>query len=142
MNLKVGNDIIKAAHYINLAAHPDYRGHRIHVKLYDTTIDDLAKTAVHTGCGFTNNKSYLLAIRKGFLDISNKRKLIRVFNWANIRKTRINNNFCAKLCAVNGSMLNMLFIRASKAPGIKGLTITRVPRFDNRINEFWTRVSN
>jgi hypothetical protein len=138
MNIKIGKDIIKAAQYINLLTHPDYRGQRIYLKLFNTAADDLAKIAVRIGFGFTNDNSYLLAKRRGFLHIPAKRQFVRIFNWANIRKTPIKNKIISRLCTLIGNGLNILVFRASRPPPIKGLTITRISRFDERINEFWT----
>ena len=39
-------------------------------------------------------------------------------------------------------MFNKLFFKASKTPVVEGLTITQVSCFDERIDEFWARVSS
>jgi GNAT superfamily N-acetyltransferase len=142
LNLKVGNDIKKVAYPLDLMTQPDYRRQGIISTLEQNARDELAKVGINITIGFPNDISYLVATKLGDFDIAARRTMIRVFKWENTLKKRISNKFFLKFCTINCYMLNKLLFRASKTPVVKDLTITQVSCFDERINEFWARVSS
>jgi GNAT superfamily N-acetyltransferase len=142
VNLKFKNNIIKAVHSLDTATHPDYQRLGIMLTLSRKMFDELAKNAINIIYGFPNEIAYPNDIRLGFYDIAAMRKMIKVIQWENVLKTRINNRLFIKLLAVSGIVLNKILFRTSNPTSIKGLSIAQVSHFDDRINEFWTRVSS
>jgi hypothetical protein len=141
-NLKFGNITVKASQNINLEVHPDYRRQGIFLSLEKKALENLAKEAINITFGFPNDASYPGHIESGWLDIADTRKVWKPLGWENILKTRINNKCLLNLCTIFTSMLSKLMWRASEVPVVKGLLITKVSSFDDRINEFWIRVSS
>jgi GNAT superfamily N-acetyltransferase len=138
---KVGDKTKTVASGFDLSTHPGYRGQRIYLQLFNSMIDDMATTEVLNGFGFTNEASYRLALRRGFIYVPS-RKFIKIVNWRNIGRTWTGSNLLLPLVAMGGAIFNALFYRSSRVAVIKGLSITIVPRFDTRINQFWNKISN
>jgi L-amino acid N-acyltransferase YncA len=141
VNLKVANDIIKVPILLNSMTHPDYRHQGMMLTLRRNALDELAKTGMRITFGFPNEASLQINRKLGYFHLATMRKFIRIFKWENALNTQINNKFFLKLCALAGNAFNKLFAKDSKAPVVKGLAITQVSNFDERINEFWARVS-
>ena len=141
MNLKVGNDIIKAAQFMDSVTHPDYRRQGIITTLTRNLQYELKQNGVHILYGFPNALSYQINKKLGAFDIAAMHKMIKVFKWESALRKRISNQFLLKLCAMVGNLLNNTFLRVSRAPAVSGLSISKVSCFDERINEFWDRVS-
>src|SRR3990170_4537340 len=55
---------------------------------------------------------------------------------------RIKNSFFLNLFSRAASPAIKTLYRTKKSPAIPGLTITRVPSFDDRIDDLWQRVSS
>jgi hypothetical protein len=77
----------------------------------------------------------------GSLDVDLRKKMIRIINWENVLKRWISNKFLLRLGVISANTLYKIICRAPKAPVVKDLVITQVPRFDERIDEFWNKVA-
>lgn len=140
--IKIGNDIKKAAHCLDTLTHPDYQRQGIMLTLFKATIDELAKQETDILYGFPNEMSYQNNIRLGFFDVRFRQKMIRVINWESFLRRWISNKFFLRLGALGVNTLYKIVCRAPKVPVVKGLAITQVSCFDERIDEFWARVSS
>jgi hypothetical protein len=137
---KMGDKTMKVASGFDLSTHPGYRGQRIYLQLFNSMIDDMATTEVLNGFGFTNEASYRLALRRGFIYVPS-RKFIKIVNWRNIGRAWTGNKLLLSMLALGGSIINLLFFHASRVAKVEGLSITKVLHFDNRINQFWDKIS-
>ena len=140
-NFKVGNNVIKTALLLDSSTHPDYRRQGINIILSKKARDDLSKSGVQLTVGFPNEATHKKNMKLGFFDVHGEKKMIKVFKWDNALKIWNSNRLFLKLGAFAGSMINNLIYRASKRPVINGLEVTQVPRFDERIDALWDRVS-
>jgi RimJ/RimL family protein N-acetyltransferase len=141
VNLKVGNDIIKVPILLNSMTHPDYRHNGIMLTLRKNALAELAKNGMPITFGFPNEASLKINQKLGYYHLTTMRKFVRIFNWENTLRTQVSNKLFLKLCAAAGNALNKLRIRDSEISNIKGLTITQVSEFDERVNKFWAKVS-
>jgi GNAT superfamily N-acetyltransferase len=141
-NLKVGDDLVKAAQSIDESTHPDYRRQGIMSSLQRYAFDEGVKNSTNIFYGFPSDMAYSKDIKIGYFEVSDMQKILGVLNWERALKIRISNKLLLKLCTIFASMSNNLLRRASKVPVVRGLSITQVSCFDERINEFWSRVSS
>jgi GNAT superfamily N-acetyltransferase len=139
---KIGNNMINAAHSLDTATHPDYRRQGIMLALSRKTFDELSKNGVHVIWGYPNKLAYANDIRLGFHDVAAMKPMIKVLRWDSLLKTRIRNRLLLKCCFIGGNVFNKLLFFTRNSASISGLNISRVPRFDSRINEFWAKVSS
>jgi hypothetical protein len=66
---------------------------------------------------------------------------MRVFKWQHYLRTWTGNKLALAISTAAGNAASNIFFRASKTPDVQGLTVTRVSRFDERVNEFWDGIS-
>lgn len=144
MKMKVGNKILKASKNLDLMTHPDYRYQGIFSKLERHALDEAEKEGVYITFGFPspNTASYPGHIKSGWFDVGTMRPMFKPLNWVSVLKTRIKNNFLRSLVAIGASLVLKGFARTQGSPTMEGLTITQISSFDDRIDDFWARVSD
>jgi hypothetical protein len=86
--------------------------------------------------------AYSKDIKLGYFKVANLRKIYRILNWQNIVKTRTGTKFFLNMYVNVARMASNTLWRAPKVPVVKGLLVTRISNFDERIDEFCARVSN
>ena len=141
VDLKVGNEIMKACQNIDFMVHPDskYRGLFL---LERRALREAEEEGLHISFGFPTVAARPGFMKAGYFEIAFMRPMIKFFNLKNVVQTRIHNKYLAKLCAVTASPLLRTIYRARTSPAIEGLKITQVPSFDDRVNELWAKVSD
>jgi len=143
VKMKIGNETVAASQSVDTMTHPDYRRQGVFEVLANKTYEQAAEEGIHVVYGFPNKYSYPGFVKKlGWFDVGTTQTLFKPLNWGNALKIQISNKFLLKLLSIGGGLGQKVFYRARKAPIIEGLTITQVSAFDERINEFWTRVSS
>lgn len=141
--IKVNTKVVTGFQAINALTHPDYRGQGIYKKVMKEVIAEASNDGASFGFTFPNDNSYPIAVKKlNWIDIAPKRKLVKVLNWDNVLKTRISNKFFFKVCTIISKIFDNTIFKISKVRVGRGLSITKVSCFDERINEFWARVYN
>jgi len=142
VRMKVGNEIIVAGLDGDTMTHPDYQRQGVAGILGNRVHAEAEKKGINVVYGFPNEANRLVHIKKlDWFDFATMRFLMKPLNWGNALKLRIKNKFLLKLGAIGGNLLVKVFYRTKKAPIVEGLTIYEIPSFDERINEFWDRVS-
>lgn len=141
INMKIGSEVVKAHQAGNLMTHPDYRNQGVSSTLERTSLDELESDGVNIGLNFPSEAEYPRHAKQGYFYIATTRILFRPFNWRNTLKTRTRNKLLLSLGTIGGNILQKVVYRARKAPAVEGLKITPISSFDERINEFWDRVS-
>lgn len=142
MSIKFENEILKVCQNIDLMTHPDYRGQGIFSRLERRALDEVSSKGVYITIGFPNRAAYPGHIKSGWFDIAPMRVMVKPLNWNNTLRMKVSNTFLAKLCGIGASLVDRIFYRSQKPPVVEGLSVTQVPSFDDRINEFWTKASS
>lgn len=143
VRMKVGSEVIASCHSADTMTHPDYQRQGISGALGKKIDAEAEKNGIAIVYGFPTKINRLVGIKKlNRFDFATLQILVKPLNWGNVLKMRIKNKFLSKLGAIGGNLLIILFYRAKRAPIVEGLTISQVSSFDERINEFWDRVSN
>ncbi len=141
--IKIGTEVVTGFQAIDTMTHPEYRRQGIYETLARTSFDQASKEGIHIGFRFPNKTSHLIAITKlGWFDVAPREFWVKPINWKNVVKHQVKNRFLSRLLSTcTFSALSRAFFGARKAPVIEGLTISEVSSFDDRINEFWSRIS-
>jgi len=141
--MKVGTEVVTGFQSIGTMTHPSYRRQGIYETLAKKVYSEAERTGIHIGYRFPNENSYPIAIKKlDWFDIGHIRPTIRIYDVESTVRRRIKNRFVARLFILGARAWLQLISRQKKTCLINGLTITQIPSFDERINEFWPRVSS
>lgn len=143
VNLKVGDDVVKASQNIDLMTHPDYRYQGIFSKLAGKALSEAARIGINVTIGFPNDMAYPGHIKSGWFNIGTMQVMYNILNWRNVVKLKIGNRFLQLIAATGASLVfNRIFFRAQKRSAVEGLSINELVSFDERFNEFWNRIRN
>jgi GNAT superfamily N-acetyltransferase len=143
VKMKIAGETVIASENTDLMTHPDYRRQGIFSTLERKSFDQLEDCGVCITYSFPGSMSYPGYIKSGkFFDMYALQTMIKPLNLENTLKRRIKNKFLLKICTVIGYLFINIFYRAKKPPEVDGLTITKISSFDDRINDFWKKISN
>jgi len=141
MNINGRNTV--CAQSLNTLTHPEYRRQGMFETLAKTVFKEAYNKGIHIIYGFPNEKSYPGFVNKlNWFDIASLPYMYKTLNWEVILRKRTGNKFVLKLGALSLKIYSNVFHRISKAPFVSGLIIRQASSFDERINEFWDRVSS
>jgi GNAT superfamily N-acetyltransferase len=141
--IKIGTEVITGVQGIDAMIHPEYRHQGIYVALSRSTHSEAAKEGIYIGFTFPNEKSHPIEINKlDWFNVAPLQVIIKPDNWGNALKMRFCNKMLLVFLTVVGNIISRIFYRAKSAPVIDGMTISKVLSFDERINNFWDRVSS
>ncbi|MBN2074615.1 MAG: GNAT family N-acetyltransferase [Dehalococcoidales bacterium] len=142
MWLKIGDKIVKASQNIDQMTHPDYRRQGIARTLATKALEEAGSEGIPVTTAFTNESSYVIDLKTGFVNIDLLKALVKPLELKKILGKYVSNKFLLKTGAGIMSMLIGIFRRTVKAPEVEGLKITRVTRFDERINDLWKEIAD
>ena len=143
MEMKIGNEMVKASQAIDLLVHPDYRYQGIFLKLERSAFDEAKQKGVHITIGFPNEAAYPGHMKLNWFDVAITKVLFKPLNWENAIKLKTEDKFLQSVLAAGCSLVfNKVFFRTPKAPTLEDLNINQTASFDDRINDFWAKVSN
>lgn len=142
MNMKIANEIVKGSQNIDLMTHPNYQHQGIFYTLEKKALAEMEKERTYVTYGFPNDAAYPGHLKNAWFDVGTSRPLIKPLNLENILKRYVANKFLTKAGTLAGNLLINLLYRTIKPPQVNNITITMVSSFDERINDFWNRVSN
>ena len=141
--MKIGTKIVTAFQNIDTMTHPDHRRQGIYESLSRKTVAEAEKDGIHIGYTFPSKVTHpILVKRLGWFDVAISRIVFKPLNWQNTLTTRIDNRFLLNICARGGNLVSRVFCRTGEAQVMAGATINQVYSFDERINDFWNRVSD
>jgi len=141
MKMKIGNEILRVSQNIDLMTHPNYRYQGMFSKLERHALDEAEREGIYITIGFPNKAAYPGHIKSGWFDIGTIRLMLKTLNWRNVLKAHVRNKYLLMLLAIGTSLISKGFFR-TRSSHIEGLTISQVPCFDDRIDDFWDRISN
>jgi hypothetical protein len=143
MLLKVGDQIVTACQPTGRMTHPEYRRQGMALKFQGQAFDETEREGVHITIGFPNKAAHAVDVKTGYaFDVATARTVVRPLNWGNAIRLRISGRVLARFAAIVGSILYRVFYRAKAVPVVDGLTVSQVSSFDERVDEFWARVSS
>ncbi|RCV66160.1 Acetyltransferase (GNAT) domain-containing protein [Methanophagales archaeon] len=143
VKMQIADETVMASQNTDLKTHPRYRRQGIFSTLEKNSFSQLKEEEICLTYSFPNVSSYPGYMNTGlFTDICALKTLIKPLNLRNALKKRIKNNCLLNICTITGSIFIAIFYRTKKSPEIKGLTISKIVSFDNRINDFWNNISS
>jgi hypothetical protein len=141
--MKIGTEVATCFQSIDAMTHPAYRRQGVYQAVNKALFTEIGENNMSTGYSFPNDASHRIAVTEfPYFDVAKRIIILKVFNWRNTLKVRIKNTFLLEFLAVVGNLAGKIFCRAKRAPIVKGLTISRISFFNDRVNEFWDRVSS
>lgn len=142
MQIKVGNEILKASQALDLMTHPDYRRQGIITTLRRKMLDELDKQEVRIAIGFPRTAILPASIKRGWFGISTMKTILKPLNWKNCVRSKIKNRLLSGFLAVGTTLVfDKILFRTSEAPVIDRLAVTQVTSFDERFDRLWAKVS-
>lgn len=142
INMKIGRETIKGGEPIDTMTHPEYRRQGISFTLGRKLLSEAGKKGVCLEFAFPNQQNYQVRKKSRWLDVCAFQMMIKPLNLEKILKKRIKNKFMLKIGTVIGDIFLKIFYRTKRPPEVDGLTITKISSFDDRINDFWKKISN
>jgi len=142
-NMKVGNKILNGYQSTDAMTSPDYRCQGIATELFRHLFAEIDAVGDSVVFGFPNDKIYPVDLQTGWVDIGRMQTLLKPLQWRNAVKLKVKNRFLQRLSAIGGGLVfNRVLFKTRKPPIMEGLKINQVASFDDRINDFWTKVCN
>lgn len=143
VKMKIADEITVVSENTDLMTHPDYRRQGIFSTLEKKSFDQLKDCGVCVTYSFPGPMSYPIYIKSGeFFDMHALQTMIKPLDLENTFKRRIENKFLLKIYIASGSLFINMFYRSKKPPEVDGLVLTKISSFDDRINDFWKKISN
>lgn len=141
--MKVGSQSVAGALSLDTMTHPGYRRQGIFETLAKAVYEEAGRDGIHIVHGFPNEFSYPgFVTRLDWFYVDTMGTLLKPLNWRNALTIAISNRLLLMIGALTGNLVGMAFSRGRKAPAVEGLIIAQVPSFDERINEFWAKLSH
>ena len=141
--LKVEDKIIKAAQLIDTMTHPEYRRQGIFSSVGDKALTKMENGEVQFVYCFPTQQVYPLHIKSGWLDVCAFQVMIKPLNLKNIlRKYFVRSRLLLNIFTISGNLIIKTFFRSKKVPAEDMLKVREITRFDDRINDFWNKISN
>lgn len=140
-DLKVGNKITKVGQNIELMTHPDYRKQGMFTTLERKTFEEATKEGIHITIGFPNAAAYPGHIKNDWFDIGSLQIGVKPLNLDKIVESGVKNRFLRSLYLLFGKIAISIFYREKKTPKSDKIVISEIKSFDNKINDFWKKIS-
>lgn len=141
--MKIGGENVLVGLGIDAMTHPEYRRQGIYLAVVKARRALGEARGIRATYAFPNKLSYPGQTNElGAFDIATMQKVIRPLNWRNAVSTQTRNRLVVAISPVAGALLDATFFRPGRSTSVKGLNIVRVPRFDERIDSLWGRVSS
>jgi hypothetical protein len=123
--------------------HPEYRRQGILTTLAKLKFTEAERNGAYITYDFGGKGQAASVYIKSFGAeiICNTKVFVRPVNWQVVAASKIRNKSLSKIGAIGGSTLQKVFYRPHKPPELEGLTIHKINSFDERINDFWDRIS-
>lgn len=138
LDMKIGERTVRASQASGLFVHPDYRGQGIFLAIGKTMVQQAAEEGVPFTFGFPNEPAYHGHLKYGWFDVSMIPVMTTYFDISKSVKAK-----GIPLAGLVSRLINHYYAekRGQKIPS-EDLRITKISHFDERIDEFWNRVSS
>lgn len=142
VRVKIGSKTILASQSLDTMTHPDYRRQGMFETLAKKVYDEARNEGIYLVYGFPNEFSYPGFIKKlNWFYIDTMQSMFKPLDWRNTIKLKVGNEFLQGIAATGaGLVFNKVFFRTQKPPFVEGLTISQTTFFDERFDEFWSKI--
>jgi GNAT superfamily N-acetyltransferase len=143
MEMKLGESQVTGIIGVDTMTHPQYRRQGIYITLRRKRDAEFENRGIKLAYGF-GGKGEAHPIGKrhfGSQDIHTTSVLIRSLKWHNLMESRTQNRILTRLGVFGGSVLQGTIYRIKKMAVPSGLMIRKAPKFDERIDDFWSEIS-
>ena len=140
--LKVMDKNVTGRRGVDKMTHPGYRRQGISRTMINCVRADLKKDNIFLNIGFGNAAARKAQDNPEVRDVGRFKIFAKPLNWKNSLMTKMDNCLLIMLGTACGRILDKTVYRLRKAPPIPDLMVSRVTSFDERINDFWNRMSN
>ena len=140
-NMKIGDRTIKTAQSIDESTHPDYRRRGVMSALQTHVIAEETQNGIEVFFGFPTDMAYTKDIKLGYLKVDELKKIYRVLHWDNALRNRISCGILRKLISIVVGGISGIVCKKDKLSVDQEIQIYKIDSFDERINNFWDRVS-
>lgn len=141
--IKVGDEIIKAAQLIDTMTHPKCRRQGIFSTLGKKALNEIEDEEIFLAYCFPTQQVYPLHMKFGWLDVCGFQVMIKPFNLKNLlQRYFVRNRLQLYFFTIIGTLIIKAFFRSKKISGEDMPKIKEISHFDDRINEFWNKISN
>ena len=142
-DMKIGEEIIKAAQLIDTMTHPEYRRQGLFSTLGKKALTKMENGGVQFVYCFPTQEVYPLHIKSGWHDVCIFQVMIKPLNLKSIlRKYFVRNRLLLNIFTISGNLIIKTFFRSKKVPDEDKLKVREITRFDDRINDFWNKISD
>ena len=142
-DMKIGEEIIKGAQLIDTMTHPQYRRQGLCSTLGEKALNEIENKETHLVYCFPTQEVYPLHIKSGWLDVCAFQVMFKPLNLKNIlRKYFVRNRLLLNIFTASVNLIIKVLFRSKKVPEEDMLKVREISSFDDRINEFWNRVSS
>jgi predicted N-acetyltransferase YhbS len=142
-NMKVDGDVVKTAQLVDTMTHPKYRRRGIAFTLGKKALSEVENGSIHLVYCFPTQQVYPLHIKSGWLDVCAFQVMIKPLNLKNIlQKYFVRNRLLLNIFTSSGNLIIKALFKSKKVSDEDISKVREISRFDDRINEFWNRVSS
>lgn len=141
--VKFGDKVLRSRLGTNAMTHPEYRGQGVYPTLRTNREKETTNGGIRTRYGFSGRGAAHRINRKYFnsLDVCTTNILVKPFKWRNSLRLLSENGVLLAIGAATGSTIQKIVFQAKETPTIKGLTISEISLFDERIDILYDEAS-
>lgn len=140
VRVKVGNKILKSGIAADAMTHPRFQRRRLQQKMYIPSDEGLVKAGIYFSYWFPG-EIMLKHGRQGIDYTCKIPALVKFFDTDETIRELIGGRFLAKVLSVFLNPIINVFFRSKRKPIIEDVKIAEIKQFDDRINDFWEKVS-
>ena len=142
-NMKVKCEIIKGAQLVDTMTHPKYRRRGICSTLGKKALTEIGNRETHLVYCFPTQQVYPLHMKSGWLDVCAFQVMVKPLNLKNVlQKYFVRNKLLLNIFTASVNLIIKVLFRSKKVPDEDISKVREISHFDERINEFWNRVSS
>lgn len=142
IQMKVRSEVVKVGMNIDLMVHPDYRRQGMFAALEDRALEEMGRQGVNVVVGFPNEIAYPGHLKSEWFDVGVMQAMIKPLNWRNSLRLLVDNGLLLEVGSVVGNLTSKVLYKGRRTPVVEGLSITQVDSFDERVDDFWAKVSH
>jgi len=141
VSVKVGKKILESCIGTNAMTHPKYRRRGLQWKLRANAHDELVKASIYWQYSFPGEIFQRHPGTRTSYAVCKIPVMMKIFDTTEIVRKLIRIRVLAKVLSVWSNLIIGAFFKSKKKPIIEGVKITKIVKFDDRINDFWNNVS-
>jgi len=138
--IKIGDKIVTGSQAVDAMTHPNFQRQGMFVKLGKEILHRAGNEGIFFTFGFPNEAALPGHKKVGWVEICEVPILLKPLNIASIFGKRVKNTHLLKIGS-NIARVPLRLVRQGKKTQLERLSVKSVTCFDERINEFWSKVA-